>query len=57
MDSKEKIEQKLEYIHNNPLHERWNLSDKPENYYWSSARFYMDDENDFNFLTHYADKF
>jgi putative transposase len=30
MDNKEKLEQKLNYIHLNPLHERWNLVPSPE---------------------------
>lgn len=32
LDSKEKLEQKLQYIHLNPLQERWNLASSPENY-------------------------
>ncbi len=57
MDSKDKIEQKLEYIHLNPLHEKWNLANRPEDYYWSSAKFYESGQDDFGFLTHYLDKF
>jgi len=38
MDSKNKLEQKLDYIHLNPLQEKWNLVTKPEDYKWSSAR-------------------
>ena len=34
------IEQKLEYIHNNPV--RAELVDKPEEYRYSSARNYAD---------------
>src|ERR1700733_13025759 len=30
MDFKNKLEQKPIYIHNNPLHERWNLAERPE---------------------------
>ncbi len=37
IDNKTKFEQKLNYIHNNPLAERWNLVERLENYYWSSA--------------------
>lgn len=37
MDSKKKVEQKLDYIHNNPLQEKWNLVQFPEDYEWSSA--------------------
>src|SRR6478609_8812156 len=57
MDSKEKIEQKLEYIHLNPLQEHWNLANKPENYKWSSARFYETGIDDYNMLTDYRERF
>jgi len=40
IDSKKTFEQKLDYIHNNPLNEKWNLANSPENYKWSSASFY-----------------
>jgi putative transposase len=56
MDSREKLEQKLNYIHNNPLNERWNLSERPEDYYWSSAKFYETNQDDFGFITSYADR-
>lgn len=51
------FQQKLEYVHINPLHARWNLADRPENYYCSSARFYETGIDDFGFLTHYMDRF
>jgi len=38
------LEQKMNYIHNNPCQENWKLSEKPEDYLWSSARFYLTDE-------------
>lgn len=57
MDSKSKIEQKITYIHNNPLNERWNLAKYPEKYYWSSAKFYHNGNDDFGLLTHYMDEF
>jgi putative transposase len=56
MDSREKLEQKLSYIHNNPLHEKWNLAKRPEDYYWSSAKFYETGIDDFGFITHYGDR-
>jgi|GEM_PF-289284 REP element-mobilizing transposase RayT len=34
------INQKLEYIHNNPCSGKWNLSKCPEDYIHSSAKFY-----------------
>lgn len=49
------MEQKLEYIHNNPVAEKWALCRLPEEYRWSSAGFYLDDMDEFNFLTHYKD--
>jgi len=57
MDSREKVEQKLDYIHNNPLQERWNLTKSPEAYQWSSAAFYDLNNGIFDFLTHYQDRF
>ncbi|RYF19945.1 MAG: transposase [Flavobacteriales bacterium] len=49
------LEQKLDYIHKNPLQERWQLASLEENYKWSSARFYHDGLNEFGILTHYRD--
>ena len=49
--------QKLDYIHNNPLQLKWGLSKQPEDYFYSSAKFYETGgrENDFNMLTHFRD--
>jgi hypothetical protein len=57
MDGQAKVEQKLEYIHLNPLQEHWNLVSKPENYYWSSAKYYEEGIDDFGFITHYKERF
>jgi len=38
------LQQKMDYIHNNPCQPRWNLSKIPEDYLWSSARFYFTEE-------------
>lgn len=38
------LAQKLAYIHNNPVQPQWGLVDAPEDYVWSSARFYLRDE-------------
>jgi putative transposase len=57
MDSKAKLEQKLDYIHNNPLQARWTLTDRPENYPWSSAAFYETGVDDFGFITDYRERF
>ncbi|MEK7325150.1 MAG: transposase [Chloroflexota bacterium] len=35
------MKQKMEYIHNNPLQPHWRLAEKPEDYAWSSARYYL----------------
>ena len=57
MDDERKVRQKITYLHNNPLHERWQLANRPEDYHWSSARFYETGQNDFGFLTHYRSRF
>ena len=47
--------QKLDYIHNNPLQEKRQLADYPENYRYSSAKFYMTGKDDFGILTHWKE--
>ena len=47
--------QKLNYIHNNPCHPKWELATHPCNYLYSSAQFYYNRENSFEILQHYAD--
>lgn len=47
------FEQKLNYIHDNPVHSKWHLVDKPFDYKYSSFRFYEMNEDDFGFLTNY----
>ncbi|MFN8475274.1 MAG: transposase [Anaerolineae bacterium] len=37
------LREKMAYIHNNPCQPHWNLSETPEAYIWSSARFYLSD--------------
>jgi REP element-mobilizing transposase RayT len=39
--SPEFLRQKMTYIHNNPCQAHWNLVEHPEDYIWSSARFYL----------------
>jgi len=53
MDTQNKLEQKIDYIHLNPLQERWQLCEKPEDYDWSSARFYETGTDNFGFLADY----
>ncbi|OAQ39338.1 transposase [Pedobacter psychrophilus] len=55
MDSREKVFQKIEYIHNNPVQEKWNLAKESADYKWSSAKFYETEIDDFNFLTHISE--
>ena len=49
--SKAVFEQKLEYIHLNPL--RAGLVTLPEDYRYSSAAFYMTGKSEWTFLSHY----
>jgi putative transposase len=42
--------QKLNYLHNNPLSERWNLVKDPCDYKYSSAKYYELNEKNFPFL-------
>lgn len=51
------MEQKLEYIHLNPLQEQWNLASRPEAYKWSSAKFYESGFDEFAISTDYREKF
>ena len=46
------FDQKLEYIHGNPV--RAGLCINPEDYHYSSARFYYDGTDSFGILTHYS---
>ncbi|MFN3405951.1 MAG: transposase [Cytophagaceae bacterium] len=57
MDRKDKLEQKLDYIHLYPLNAKWNLSKYPEEYFWSSAKFYETGIDGFGFLSHYMERF
>ncbi len=45
--------QKLDYIHNNPLQDKWQLASTPEDYKYSSARFYATGIDEFGLVTHY----
>jgi len=50
------LEQKLEYIHNNPIVEKWSLAEIPALYHYSSAKFYETGQDNFGFLKHYRDR-
>ena len=47
------IEQKINYIHFNPVHPKWKLAEEPQKYKYSSARFYYEDKDEFGFLENY----
>lgn len=47
--------QKLDYIHDNPIKEKWKLCASPEEYAWSSANFYETGFDKFNILTDFRD--
>lgn len=57
MYSRKVLEQKLDYIHTNPLQSHWNLVADPNDYYHSSCSFYEQEDNKFDWLTHYMDVF
>jgi putative transposase len=57
MNSKKKVEQKIDYIHNNPLGVNWNLVKRPEDYQWSSASFYLKGDKRYSFITDYREYF
>jgi hypothetical protein len=47
--------QKLNYIHNNPVSPPWNVVPHPEDYKYSSAKFYETGIDVFGLLTHYKE--
>lgn len=42
--SAEFLRQKMIYVHNNPCQPHWNLAERPKDYIWSSAGFYLLEE-------------
>ena len=55
LKSRELTEQKLTYIHNNPLQEHWRLVDDPKAYKYSSANFYETGKQGVLSVTHYLE--
>jgi REP element-mobilizing transposase RayT len=55
LDSLELMEQKINYIHMNPVSKKWDLAVDFLSYKYSSAKFYYTDENEFEFLTNYTE--
>jgi REP element-mobilizing transposase RayT len=50
-------EQKLNYVHLNPLQAHWGLATRPADYRYSSAKFYEEGIDDFDCLTHWRDRY
>ncbi|HAS43664.1 MAG TPA: transposase [Microscillaceae bacterium] len=57
LPSRKVIEQKLDYIHNNPVQKGWMLANSPIEYPYSSCKFYETDNQSFEFLSHYMEFF
>ncbi len=55
LDNVTTLLQKLNYIHNNPCQEKWLLAEKPEEYQHSSAKFYIMEGKEFDFLVSYKE--
>ena len=53
--TREVVEQKLDYIHNNPKVEKWKLVMDDEYYKYSSEEFYETEIDKLGILTHYLD--
>jgi putative transposase len=53
MSTERILQQKLNYIHNNPVREKWQLAKYPEDYRWSSAAFYKYGFDEFGILRYW----
>ena len=51
--SKKIFKQKVDYIHHNPV--KAGLCENPEYYKYSSAGFYLKEDKEFDFLSHYLE--
>lgn len=56
IDTEKIFYQKLDYIHQNPNTDKWRLASTPEEYRWSSARFYEHSMDEFGILKHYIER-
>ena len=54
--SKSVLEQKLNYIHQNPIKEKWQLANNIEDYKYSSASYYVNGQSDFKFISNYFEE-
>lgn len=55
LPNEEIIHQKINYIHANPIREKWNLCKEVTDYKYSSATFYHNGTSKWDFLSHYRD--
>ncbi|MCW3128196.1 MAG: hypothetical protein JWO03_3854 [Bacteroidetes bacterium] len=53
--SRDVLIQKLDYIHANPLQDRWRLCEHMEDYKYSSAQYYLCNNKNWDFITHYTE--
>jgi len=49
--------QKLEYIHNNPIIEKWSLAKEPADYKYSTALYYEKNIKNYTFIKNLMDEF
>jgi putative transposase len=49
--------QKLDYIHANPVNERWCLAKQPSDYFYSTASYYEETVNNFDFIKDLRNEF
>ncbi len=54
--SREMAEQKLEYMHLNPLQSHWDLCANIDDYLYSSIAFYESNYSKFSFITDYRER-
>ncbi|MEO1654251.1 MAG: transposase [Bacteroidota bacterium] len=57
MPSREILEQKLDYIHHNPMQGKWMLANALDEYLYSSYTFYEMEDKRYGFLSHYREEF
>ena len=55
LNNEKTIQQKLQYMHENPMQPHWQLSADTDSYKYSSACFYETGKKNFPFLTDYRD--
>jgi len=53
--SQKVVEQKINYIHANPVQPKWSLANEPQDYKYSSAGFYYKQSDEFGFLENYME--